>query len=138
MEILVIDGQGGGYGRSLIAALRAAGYEGEIIAVGTNSAATAAMLKAGASAGATGENAVIVNAARARVIAGPLGLVMADSMLGECSAAMATAVARSGARKVLIPAAKCGVQIAGLSPLPLAESIADAVRLIQAAVRENT
>ena len=132
MNLVVIDGQGGGYGRALIAALRAAGYDGEIIAVGTNSAATAAMLKAGASAGATGENAVMVNARRADVVAGPLGLVMADSMLGECSAAMAAAVAASPAVKVLIPAAKCGVQIAGLPSLPLADSIADAVRRILA------
>lgn len=132
MELVVIDGQGGGYGRALIAALRSAGYEGEIIAVGTNSAATSAMLKAGADAGATGENAVIVNARRAEVIAGPLGLVMADSMLGECSPAMAA----SRAVKVLIPAAKCGVQIAGLPSLPLADSIADAVRRILALAAE--
>lgn len=136
MELVVIDGQGGGYGRALIAALRSAGYEGEIIAVGTNSAATSAMLKAGADAGATGENAVIVNARRAEVIAGPLGLVMADSMLGECSPAMAAAVAASRAVKVLIPAAKCGVQIAGLPSLPLADSIADAVRRILALAAE--
>ena len=136
MELVVIDGQGGGYGRALIAALCAAGYEGEIIAVRTNSAATSAMLKAGADAGATGENAVIVNARRAEVIAGPLGLVMADSMLGECSPAMAAAVAASRAVKVLIPAAKCGVQIAGLPSLPLADSIADAVRRILAIAAE--
>lgn len=136
MELVVIDGQGGGYGRALIAALRAADYKGEIIAVGTNSAATSAMLKAGADAGATGENAVIVNARRAEVIAGPLGLVMADSMLGECSPAMAAAVAASRAVKVLIPAAKCGVQIAGLPSLPLTDSIADAVRRILALAAE--
>ena len=94
------------------------------------------MLKAGADAGATGENAVIVNARRAEVIAGPLGLVMADSMLGECSPAMAAAVAASRAVKVLIPAAKCGVQIAGLPSLPLADSIADAVRRILALAAE--
>ena len=132
MELVVIDGQGGGYGRALIAALRAAGYEGEIIAVGTNSAATSAMLKAGADAGATGENAVIVNARRAEVIAGPLGLVMADSMLGECSAAVALAVAHSPAVRVLIPTAKCGTQIAGLCEMPLGEAIADAVQKVAA------
>ncbi|MEG1381471.1 MAG: DUF3842 family protein, partial [Ruthenibacterium sp.] len=81
MKLIVIDGQGGGFGRALIAALRESGFTGEILAVGTNSAATAAMLKAGATAGATGENAVIVNAMRADVIAGPIGLVMANSML---------------------------------------------------------
>lgn len=137
MNLVVIDGQGGGYGRALIAALRAAGYGGEIVAVGTNSAATASMLKAGATAGATGENAVIVNARRADVVAGPLGLVMADSMLGECSPAMAAAVASSRAIKVLIPAAKCGVQIAGLPALPLADTIADAAARILALAHEK-
>ena len=71
-KIVVIDGQGGGFGRSLIEKLRAGGYAGEVIAVGTNAAATAAMLKAGASAGATGENAVIWNAGKAQIIAGKL------------------------------------------------------------------
>ena len=83
LKLVVIDGQGGGFGRAIIEALRAKGYPGEVLAVGTNALATSAMLKAGASAGATGENAAAVNAARAPVIAGPLGLVMANSMLGE-------------------------------------------------------
>ncbi|MFQ7726512.1 MAG: DUF3842 family protein [Ruthenibacterium lactatiformans] len=97
MDIVIIDGQGGGFGRALIEALRAGGVTQEIVAVGTNALATSAMLRAGASAGATGENAVIVNAARARILAGPIGLVMANSMLGECSPAMARAVAESPA-----------------------------------------
>ena len=80
MDIVIIDGQGGGFGRALIEALRAGGVTQEIVAVGTNALATSAMLRAGASAGATGENAVIVNAARARILAGPIGLVMANSM----------------------------------------------------------
>ena len=88
-RIVVIDGQGGGFGRTLIAALRAAGVQEDIIAVGTNSAATSAMLKAGATAGATGENAALVNAARADILAGPIGLVMANSMLGVLLVAIA-------------------------------------------------
>lgn len=130
MKIVVIDGQGGGFGRALIEKLRAGGCTGEILAVGTNAVATGAMIKAGASAGATGENAVIVNARRADVIAGPLGIVMANSMMGECSPAIALAVSDSPARKVLIPVSKCGVQIGGLSELPLADYIADAARRI--------
>ena len=129
-KIVVIDGQGGGFGRALIEKLRAGGYAGVILAGGTNAAATAAMLKAGASAGATGENAVVWNAGRAQVIAGPIGLVMANSMLGECSPAMAAAVAESPAHKVLIPASRCGASVAGLPELPLADYIADAARRI--------
>ena len=126
MDIVIIDGQGGGFGRALIEALRAGGVTQEIDAL-----ATSAMLRAGASAGATGENAVIVNAARARILAGPIGLVMANSMLGECSPAMARAVAESPAHKVLIPVAKCGAHIAGLPEKPLAQYIADAAELIR-------
>ena len=129
-RIVVIDGQGGGFGRTLIAALRSAGVQEEIIAVGTNSAATSAMLKAGATAGATGENAAVVNAARAEILAGPIGLVMANSMLGECSPAIACAVAESRAQKVLIPVSKCGAWIARLPEKPLAAYISDAVALI--------
>lgn len=131
-RLVVIDGQGGGFGRRLIEGVRAAGIQNEIVAVGLNSMATSAMLKAGADAGATGENAAVVNAARADVLAGPLGLVMADSMLGECSAAVALAVAHSPAVRVLIPTAKCGTQIAGLCEMPLGEAIADAVRKVAA------
>lgn len=130
MRIVVIDSQGGGFGRALIEKLRANGCREEIIAVGTNSMATSAMLKAGATAGATGENAVIVNAARADILAGPIGLVIANSMLGECSPAMALAVANSTAQKVLIPSGKCCVAIAGLPDLPLNEYISDAVHRI--------
>lgn len=130
MELVVIDGQGGGFGRALIAQLRCAGYKGNIAAVGTNSMATSAMLKAGATAGATGENAVIVNARRARIIAGPIGIVLSGSLMGECSAAMAAAVAESDACKVLIPVSTCGVQVASTVDLPLGDRIADAAQRI--------
>ena len=132
--ILIIDGQGGGMGRALITQLRAAGCTREILAVGSNAAATAAMRKAGATAGATGENAVLVNAPRAAVIAGPLGIVLADSLLGECTAAMAAAVARSPAHKVLVPVSRCGVAVAGVEEMPLADYITDAVRHILALI----
>ena len=128
LKLVVIDGQGGGFGKAIIEALRAKGYAGDILAVGTNALATSAMLKAGASAGATGENAAAVNAARADIVAGPLGLVMANSMLGECTPAMAAAIAQSPAVKVLVPAAKCNVQVAGFAPKPLGELIDDATR----------
>ena len=132
--ILIIDGQGGGMGRALITQLRAAGCTREILAEGANAAATAAMRKAGATAGATGENAVLVNAPRAAVIAGPLGIVLADSLLGECTAAMAAAVARSPAHKVLVPVSRCGVAVAGVEEMPLADYITDAVRHILALI----
>lgn len=134
MRILVIDGQGGGVGGRLVAALRARGLPGaEIICVGTNVLATNAMLKAGAQAGATGENAVVYNAARADVILGPIGLLLANAMLGEITPAMARAVSESGARKLLIPASRCAVSVMGVESRPLAsyiEQAADEVCLL--------
>ena len=130
MKVIVVDGQGGGMGKAIVAQLRKRFPEMNILAVGTNSIATSAMMKAGATAGATGENAAVVNAARAEILAGPIGLVMANSMLGECSPAIACAVAESRAQKVLIPVSKCGAWIAGLPEKPLAAYISDAVALI--------
>ena len=92
MKILVIDGQGGRMGKALVETLRRRGFSGEILAVGTNSAATAAMLKAGADEGATGENPVVVASRRADVILGPMGIIAANSLLGEITPAMALAV----------------------------------------------
>lgn len=132
MNLVIIDGQGGGFGRALIELLRKNGVQQEIIAVGTNALATGAMLKAGATVGATGENAAIFNASRADIIAGPIGLVMANSMHGECSPAIAVAVAQSEAKKVLIPVAKCGAMIAGLPDKTLTQYIADAAAMIEA------
>ena len=119
MRIIVIDGQGGGIGRSLVEKLREALPGAEIIAVGTNAAATANMKKAGADVGATGENAVAYNCARTDVIVGPLGIILAGAMYGEITPRMACAVAESGARKVLIPAAKQHMTIVGIEDRPL-------------------
>lgn len=129
MRILVIDGQGGGVGGRLVAALRAKGLPGaQIVCVGTNVLATNAMLKAGADAGATGENAVVYNAARADVILGPVGLLLANAMLGEVTPAMARAVSESGANKLMIPASKCALRVMGVEERPLAAYIEQAAQ----------
>ena len=102
LNVLIIDGQGGRIGRQLVERIRASGIPAHITAVGTNSAATAAMLKGGADQGATGENAVAVCSRSADVIVGPIGIVIADAMLGEITENMAVAVGKSGARKLLL------------------------------------
>jgi len=109
----------------------------EIIAVGTNSIATAAMLKSGATYGATGENPVVYNASDADIIAGPVGIVAANSLLGEVTPAMAQAIGQSRAQKILVPIGKCHLFVAGTRELSLGEYISDAVREIVRIIEEN-
>ncbi|MCI1966361.1 MAG: DUF3842 family protein [Oscillospiraceae bacterium] len=127
MNILVIDGQGGSLGKQLIAQLRKALPDQTVTAVGTNSIATTVMLKAGADTGATGENPVLVASARADLILGPIGIIIADALCGEITPAMATAVGKSQAKKILVPVNKCNCVVAGTSDLPLAKYIESAV-----------
>ena len=131
MRILVIDAQGGGIGKQLIAAIRQDIPDARITAVGTNSNAAAAMLKAGADEAATGENAVVVCARNTDVIVGPIGIVIADSLLGEITPKMALAVAQSRAVRVLIPFNHCDNLIAGVTDLNTKTLINDAVLKIR-------
>ena len=128
--VLILDGQGGGVGSQLVKLLKPRLTEDcRLLCVGTNVAATDAMLKAGAAQGATGENAVINNAARADVILGPIGVILANGILGEVSAAMAAAVSGSEAVKILIPSASCGVYVAGVEECRLEEYLRRAADL---------
>ena len=127
MKITVIDGQGGKMGRLLIENIKAAHPQAEITAVGTNSMATAAMLKASPAYAATGENAVIVACRSAEAIIGPIGIVIADALLGEITPAMALAVGQSAARKILIPISKCNNYVAGVEDKSAAELIKAAI-----------
>lgn len=124
---MVIDGQGGGIGKSIIAEIKNENIDAEIIAVGVNPYATAAMKKAGADSAATGENAVIINSLNADVIMGPIGIAMANSLKGEISARTADAVTSSDAVRILIPLNKCGTIIVGVSDNTLAQNIKEAV-----------
>jgi hypothetical protein len=136
MDILIIDGQGGNLGRQLTRRLKEALPGADITAVGTNSTATENMLKGGADRAATGENAVVVNARRAKVIAGPLGIVIADALLGEVTPAMATAVGQSDAVRVLVPMNRCETLVAGVEEKPMGELIEDAVGRIVALLQK--
>ena len=130
-KVLVIDGQGGGLGRQLVSALAAACPEAELTAVGTNSLAANAMLKAGASRAATGENAVVVICRRADVIVGPIGIVIADALLGEITPAMAAAVCQSGARRVLVPINHCENYVVGVPDQPVSQLVAAAAQKVK-------
>ena len=131
MRILVIDGQGGGMGKQLIAQIKSELPASEITAVGANSAATQTLLKAGADHAATGENAVIVGCRNADVIVGPVGIVIADALIGEITPAMAIAVAQSSAKRILIPTNLCDNYIAGVSETNLSVLISDCIRKIK-------
>ena len=130
-KILVIDGQGGGIGRQLVEAILASDIPCEITAVGTNSNATAGMLKAGAHRAATGENAVAVCARQADIITGPVGIAIADSLLGEITPRIATAVGQSGAAKFLLPVNHCETIIVGVEDLTLRTLTAKTVQCIR-------
>lgn len=130
-KVLVIDGQGGGLGRQLVSALAAACPEAELTAVGTNSLAANAMLKAGASRAATGENAVVVNCRRADIIVGPIGIVIADALLGEITPAMAAAVCQSGAKRVLVPINHCENYVVGMPDQPVSQLVAAAAQKVK-------
>ena len=127
MNVVVIDGQGGRMGAQIIEGVRAAGLPLEITAIGTNVLATSAMLKAGADRGATGENPVVVACRDADVIVGPIGILAADSLLGEITPAMAVAVGQSRAVKLLLPVNQCKNIVVGTQQMTLAQLVAEAV-----------
>lgn len=137
MDILVIDGQGGQLGSQIIKAISAKFPQADITAVGTNSVATASMLKGGAKKGATGENPVIVACRRADVIIGPVGIVIADSLLGEITPEMAVAVGQSRATKILIPVNKCENLIAGVTNLTVSALIDDTVSKLKEIIEKK-
>ena len=131
MKITVIDGQGVRIGRTVIEQLKEKHGELELFAIGTNSIATSAMLKAGADYGATGENAVIVNAADSDIIIGPIGIVFANALLGEITPAIATAIGASKAYKILIPVNRCNHYVAGCTEASMSEYIKLAINKIE-------
>lgn len=131
MNVLIIDGQGGGVGRLLVERIAEQFQDANIIACGTNSMATANMLKGAKISGATGENAVVYNARRADVIVGPVGIVMANAMLGEITPVMAAAVTDSDARIILIPMNRCQTKIVGVQEKKISEYVDEVIEMMK-------
>ncbi len=130
MKIVVIDGQGGRLGCLLVERIKACLPQARVYALGTNAVATAAMLKAGADLGATGENPVVRNVMDADGVLGPVGIIVANAILGEVTPAMAEAVGSCRARKYLVPMNSCGVVVAGVEEMPLPAYVARAVEVL--------
>ena len=137
MNVTIIDGQGGQLGAQLVKEITRQFCDISITAIGTNAVATAAMLKAGASQAATGENPVVVACRKADVIIGPIGIVIADSMLGEITDKMAVAVGRANAVRILIPMNKCENMVAGVPDLNMGALIGDAIAKLRHIVEKN-
>lgn len=131
MNIAVVDGQGGGIGRAIVAKVKEAFPDIRIIALGTNAVATGQMLKAGADDGATGENAIIHNMEHVDVVLGVIGILNANSMMGELSPAMATAIGGSHTYKILLPINRCHIHVVSVEELSLGAHIDNAVKALQ-------
>ena len=135
MKILIIDAQGGGMGRQLVASVKKEFSQAEITAVGANSIATSNMLKSGADHAATGENAVIVGCRKADVIIGPVGIAIADSMYGEITPVMAAAVGQSDAKKLLIPMNQCNNVIVGIKNVSMGSMVEAVIEQLKDVIR---
>lgn len=132
MRVAVVDGQGGGIGKAIVDRLRQAfGEDIVVIALGTNALATSLMLKAGANKGASGENAIVVNAPKVDIILGVIAIVTANSMMGELTPAMARAIAESPAIKILIPLNRYNILVAGTRSMPLPHYIDEVVEVVK-------
>lgn len=129
--VLVIDGQGGGIGRQLTQSIKENFPDIIVRAIGTNTIATQAMIKAGADEAATGENAVIVGCREADIIVGPLGIVIADSLFGEITPTMAAAIGQSKAIRFLIPLNQCDNQVVGIENFSLSYLVRECIDLIR-------
>ena len=127
MKIVVVDGQGGRLGKLLVEGVKSRVPQAEVYALGTNSIATSTMLKAGADHGATGENPVLRGVEDPDVILGPVGIVVANAILGEVTPAMAQAVGSCRAKKFLVPMNSCGVLVAGVREQALPVYVAQAI-----------
>ena len=128
--IIVIDGQGGGLGKAIVEKIKKTTLDVQVFGIGTNTVATAAMIKAGADEAATGENPVVYNVGDADYIIGGLGIISANSMFGEISPAMANAISSSRAMKLLIPVNKCNLFVVGILDNGISEKIDEAISKI--------
>lgn len=135
MNVLVVDSQGGGIGKEVVKAIKHSLPELEVIAVGTNGVATSTMLKAGADHAATGENAIVVCCKKVDFIVGPIGIVIADAMLGEVTPNMALAIGQSQAKRILIPVNHCENIVVGVPDLSISKLVSGVVEELTSSLK---
>jgi NAD(P)-dependent dehydrogenase (short-subunit alcohol dehydrogenase family) len=138
MRVAIVDGQGGGIGKLIVEKVRRRfGERVDILALGTNALATAAMLKAGANEGASGENAIVINAPQVDVIMGSHGIVVPNAMLGELTPKMAEALAGSWARKILLPLNRSNIDLVGVTGEPLPHLVDEMVSRLEQLYKDS-
>ena len=130
MNVAVVDGQGGGIGRAIVEKVKKAFPDLNVLALGTNAVATGQMLRDGADEGATGENAIIHNMQHVDIVIGVIGILNANSMMGEMSPAMAAAIGGSHTFKILLPINRCHIHVVSVEDLPLGSHIDNAVKVL--------
>ncbi|MEG0830359.1 MAG: DUF3842 family protein [Anaerovoracaceae bacterium] len=138
MIIAVVDGQGGGIGRTIVEKIKGAALSHTtILALGTNSVATGQMLRAGADEGATGENAVVHNMQHVDIVVGVIGILNANAMMGELTPKMAQAIGGSHTYKVLLPINRCHIHVVSVEQVPLGQHIDNAVQAIKEYIQQS-
>ena len=119
-RICVIDGHGGGIGSTMVRYIKQSHKDRfDLVAIGTNAIATAAMIKAGAPRGISGENALIRTVATADIIIAPVSATWPNAILGEITPEMATAVIDSPAVKILLPLHQENIHLIDFQQQPL-------------------
>ena len=131
MRVAVVDGQGGGIGRAIVERIKKDLPGVEVTALGTNSAATGQMLRAGADNGATGENAIVHNMEHVDVVMGVIGILNANAMMGELSPTMALAIGSSHTYKILLPVNRCHIHVVSVEDIPLSVHLDNAVKALR-------
>jgi len=140
IKIAVIDSMGGSIGNQIITQLRQNfGQELEIFALGTNAIATSNMLKAKANRGATGENAikVTIEDEDVNLIFAPISVIIANSMMGEITPAIAESIRKFSKKKIFIPLCNPPLNILGVEKKPLPQLIDEGIEIIKEMIDKN-
>ena len=135
MRVCVIDGRGGGLGSRLVAGLQSElGQAHSIVALGINTAAAAAMKRAGATQVGVGPRAIADTLPTVDVIVTSLNWVLPGTMLGEVTPEIVCAILGARATKVLLPLNRARVEIVGAEACTLEILITESLSRVRSLV----